>query len=195
MYRLVVFWLLLIPATFFGQVQFVKINASYVITTKPVVGFAFESQVDSTQCSWAASAELGRYSYEEKDLFNHSIESYSLRGMGATGEVRRYVSGKGPFGFFASGFVRLRYLRESSQSGVSVSNGGYQIDNPSLTMREGGAMNYGLALGAKTGCGDRGLHFEALAGYGWGHSALNSSKHSHKSGDFLRAELLVGVSF
>lgn len=204
MKRLILICAFCFPLFAIGQTQFVKLNTTYILTTKPVVGFSYEAQIDSSRMAWSSGIEIGRYAYEETNLFNHSIESYSLRGIGATADIRYYIGKKdGPFGFFTSAFLRARYLKETEQSGVGIRNGGYSIDNPDLREDKGSAINYGLAIGVKTGCGDRGIHFEALAGYGYGHDTFKSDAGSDETSrdlekyrrDFLRLELLLGVSF
>jgi hypothetical protein len=169
-----------------------------------VLGFSYEAQIDSSRLSWSSGIELGRYAYEETNLFNHSIEAYSLKGIGAIGELRCYLGKKkSPFGIFAAGFTRIRYLKESEQSGVGIRNGGYSIENASQREQSATSINYGLSIGVKTGCRERGIHVEALAGYGYGHdnfggqivSSEFSRDHSKDRKDFLRLELLLGVSF
>lgn len=191
----------------FTQSNAVKIDFSYFITNTPLFKLGYEHKTDTlSQFSYGLNLEYGQYAVNTQGISFSSINDYQLHGFGVMPEVKYYLNkeqDKKFFGFFVSGFVLLKKVKEISLKNISVSPDGYDLSKSSSSSRQGVAYNYGLALGFRSGRPAGKLHVEGILGYGLGYNSLTnnetviqySSKDLFSKDDLLRLELNLVATF
>lgn len=191
-------WLFSLSAV--SQEHHVKVDFSYFATKNPVFKVGYEWVPDSSQWTFGAHAELGRYASNTKSINYSTISEYELSGYGGLIESKYFIlpeKGETCYGGFVSAFALLRSLREIHTGNIILAEEGYDLRNLEHKANQGLAMHYGLAVGYRSGCYAGPIHFEILAGYGIGKLNLNEDQSGFRSrvtnfitqDDYLRLEL------
>lgn len=154
--------LLLLSLSGFSQHQ-VAVNTNFFLTQRPVFMVGYSHSADSSQWSFGANAEFGRFNYSGKNHLSSQIDQEVSTGFGIMPEIRRYTRAQA-FGLFATSFCQIRRFKTTEQHGVTLTPNGYQLENPEISVRKQTTMRYGVGVGYRSGCHASRLHLEVLTG-------------------------------
>jgi hypothetical protein len=168
-----------------GQTSVLKLNTSFVLGLRQVGGFALEYVPDSSSISYGLGLEFGNFESRQLGVGTSQMDTRTQVGAAISPHLRYYPlrqNRTAPHGFFIEANFRLRFVRETSVTGVTVSPLGYDLDDAIVQSQNRWIEDLSCGLGFKTGMGKRNLEFEFLGGVG----------HSPRLGQtFYRLELYI----